>query len=301
MFLTRRITHERAVNWGRGLGRFASKLPWRERKVLRRNLVLALGPDIDDADREHIEKGVFESLLMLAFEAGQSSNWTREDYLCKFEIADAKHAEDALAHGRGVIFVSGHYGNWELLHPAYSCFSGIAPAVVSRDVTNPALNEKLAEFRGRMGSHIFSTDQSAVRYLKLLRKGGALAIMVDQDSKRVRCEFVRFFGRPASTPIGPGFLAKKCGAPIVPVFLRRMTDDPTRHRMKFYPPIFPDSDLDEETDAWRMIQDVTECLEEEIREAPEQWVWIHDRWKRQPRQGELDLLEQRLNERKQHA
>lgn len=292
-----RMSHEGALTWGRRLGRLFYRLPWSERRVLRKNLELALGADLTPAQREAIEAEFFESLGMLAFEAAQSATWKAEDYLEKVVFEGDEHWRAALEQGKGMIFVTAHLGNWELMHPAFYCYSGVATGIISRDVTNPRLNPSITAFRGRMGNAVFSNEQSAVGYLKLLRKGGVLAMLADQDSKRIRCEYIQFFGRPASTPIGPGFLSRRCGAPIVPVYIRRLTSDPTRHRIRFYPPIYPNPDLEEATDAWRMVQEASECLEQEIREAPEQWVWIHNRWGRQPNWKERRLLNERLEGR----
>lgn len=291
------MTHEQALAWGRRAGRLLRRMPWKERGILRENLERAFGAELDVERCEAIEIAVFENLGMLAFEAAHSANWSAEDFRAKVSFEGDEHWRAALERGRGMIFVTAHLGNWELMHPAFTCHSGVATGIISRDVTNPELNPKIAAFRARMGNPVFSNEQSAVGYLRLLRRGGVLAMLADQDSKRIRCEFVKFFGRPASAPIGPGFLSRKCGAPIVPVYARRLTSDPTRHRMKFYPPIYPDPGLDEETDAWRMIQAVSERLEKEIREVPDQWVWLHDRWRRHPDETQGRLLHQRLNGR----
>lgn len=291
------MDHERALAWGRWVGRMLRRFSWKERGVLRKNLEEAFGSELTPAQRKAIEQGAFEHLGMLAFEAAHSANWSAEEFLEKVAFEGDEHWRAALEHGRGLIFVTAHMGNWELMHPAFFCHSGVVTGIISRDVTNPELNPRISAFRGRMGNPVYSNEQSAVGYLRLLRRGGVLAMLADQDSKRIRCEYVRFFEQPVSTPVGPGFLSRKCGAPIVPVYIRRLTSDPTRHRIRFYPPIYPDVQLDEETDAWRMIQEASECLEQEIRETPEQWVWIHDRWRRRPTELQRRQLNQRLEGR----
>lgn len=280
LVLMSRVSHESSLLWGRRFSRLLRAVMRRDRAIVVHNLELAFGDAMTHAQRAALRDRVFESIGMLAFEAAHSIRWTPEDYRARVTLEGGQYAREALARGKGLLLVTGHFGNWELMHPAFYCHTGILTGVISRDVTNPRLNERISAFRGRMGNPIFSSDQSAMGYMRLLRKGGTLAMLADQDSSRIRCEPIRFFGRPAMTPIGPGFLARKCGSPIVPIFIRRNEANPASHRMVLHPPIYPDPSLDEADDARRMMQAFSDVLESEIREAPDQWAWIHDRWHR---------------------
>jgi KDO2-lipid IV(A) lauroyltransferase len=117
-----------------------------------------------------------------------------------------------------------------------------------------------------------------------LRSGGVLAMIADQDSTRSRGIFVDFFGRPAYTPAGPAYLARRTGIPMLPLVIVREPDDPRLHKILIDEPIRPDPQLDEETDVQRMTQAYTRVMEGWIRQYPSQWVWVHDRWRHQPGQ-----------------
>jgi Kdo2-lipid IVA lauroyltransferase/acyltransferase len=279
VWVTGRVSHARAVALGGRVGRALGKLAKKERETIRRNLDRAFGSGLSAAERSEIEEGVFESLGMLAFEAAHAAGWTAGDFEAKIDYEGEEHWRAALAGGRGALFVTGHLGNWELMPPGFLCHAGVAVAVIARDIKDPVLNRRIEVLRGRMGNRIFSSDQSGVGLMRVLRKGGVVSMLADQDTDRVRCVTVPFFGRPARTPVGPAYLSRRTGAPIVPVYIRRRREDRTRHLIRFYPPIHPDPAMGEEEDAARMTAETNACLEAEIREAPEQWAWIHDRWK----------------------
>ncbi len=112
----------------------------------------------------------------------------------------------------------------------------------------------------------------------------------DVDSKHLPSVHVDFFRHPARTPVGPAFLARKTGASILPLFMRRRTDDPRHHVFRFHPPIFPDASLSEEDDIERMLRAFNECLEAEIVENPGQWAWMHRRWRHPPGRDALRTL-----------
>jgi Kdo2-lipid IVA lauroyltransferase/acyltransferase len=277
--LTAGVSHARALTWGRWLGRVVHALAAKERKIVSRNLERAFGSELDAERRRAIERGVFESLGMMMFEAAHSVGWTAEDFAERISYEGDEHWGEAVAQGRGVLLVTGHLGNWELMPPGFLCHSGVAMAVIARDISNPTLNRRVEALRGRLGNPILSSDHSAVSLIRMLRKGGAVAMLMDQDTHRVRCVAVPFFGHPARTPVGPAFLSRRTGAPIVAGYIRRREDRPTRHVIHVHPPIYPDPQVNEEADVLRMTEQVNRCLEEEIRRAPEQWAWIHDRWK----------------------
>lgn len=278
IWLGPRLSHQGALAWGRRIGRLAWTLARKDRALVRLNLQNAFDGEIDAHTLDSMERGVFESLGMMAAEAAHSIGWTRADFVAKVRFTGEEHWRAAVAGGRGVILVTGHMGNWELMPPAFLCHTGIAAGIIARDNTNPRLQSRIEALRGRMGNPIFSNEGSAIGLIRLLRRGGALAMLADQRSDRIRCIPIRFFGRPALTPAGPAFLSRRTGAPIVPVYIHRRPEEPTHHEMTLFPAIFPDPGLDAETDESRMIQLTSDCLEQEIRRHPEQWVWLHDRW-----------------------
>lgn len=277
-----RLSHRLAVRLGRWLGRVGYCLAWGERRKALRHLEMAFGLALSSADRRRTARQVFETLGMNALEAFNSSSWSNEEFLRYVEFEGLEHAEAALAPGKGSLYITAHFGNWELMPMAYLARTGVPVGVIMQDTRIPQLTELIKQLRGGRGNAIFSANDSALRYLRVLKRGGVISMLADQDSKKLSGIHVNFFGRPALTPSGGPFLARKSGASILPLFIRRRADDPELHVFRIHPPIFPDLSLEEEADVRRMLQAYTSILEQEIRENPGQWVWMHERWRHQP-------------------
>jgi lauroyl/myristoyl acyltransferase len=184
--------------------------------------------------------------------------------------------------GHGVIVVMGHIGNWEVQFRANRIYTGLEQNAVMAPQRSTVMNDWLIRQRTRGGDHMVSSQEGALPIVRLLRRGQIVGMLGDQDSARVRGIFVNFFGRPACTPAGIGLLCHLSKAPILPAAGYRMKDRPDHHVVTWGEPIRPDPSLDAETDMLRITQAYTKWLEDYIREHPEQWVWIHHRWKRKP-------------------
>jgi KDO2-lipid IV(A) lauroyltransferase len=189
------------------------------------------------------------------------------------EVEGWERVEALRAAGRGVLIVTGHCGNWELLAAAINC-RGLGMRVVARALDEPELQELLVALRDRFGSRTIERGRpGAARELLRALREGALGMLIDQDT-RVEGVWVPFFGRPAYTPVGAARIALKQDAAVVPSFIERLPDG--RHLARFLPPL----DLpDDETEATALM---TAAIEAQIRRVPEQWVWMHRRWRRQP-------------------
>lgn len=189
---------------------------------------------------------------------------------------------EARAAGRGALVVSGHLGNWELGaltlaalgHPLWS---------VAREFRNRPLEDYIRGLRQRTGQVILPMEGSARELLRILRGGGVVAVLLDQNAGR-RGTFVNFFGRPASTLVAPIALALRAGADVLPTFCTR-TGDGLRYSLECAPAIARPGSGDADRDAGRILQAFVAQLEARVRRTPEQWLWIHRRWKSQPRAG----------------
>ena len=184
-----------------------------------------------------------------------------------------ERVEALRAAGRGVLIVTGHCGNWELLAAAINC-RGLGMRVVARALDEPELQDLLVAFRRRFGSESIERGRpGAARELLRALREGALGMLIHQDT-RVEGVWVPFFGRPAYTPVGAAKVALRPGVAAVPAFVERRPDG--THLARFLPPL----DLPRyETAATALM---TQAIEAQIRRRPEQWVWMHRRWRRQP-------------------
>ncbi len=245
----------------------------RLRRAARRNLALAF-PHLSPAAREGVADGVFRSLArqLVAFsrfprlDAGNISSWIRYEGF--------PHFEAALARGRGVLFATAHLGAWELSAFAHALLT--APMhIVVRPLDNRRLDAWLERRRTLSGNRVIGKRDFARPILRALAENQAVGILIDQNVAAPDGLFVDFFGVPACT--SPAFvrLAARSGAAVIPGFAV-WEESERRYVLRFDPPV-PMSG-DPQADA----QAVTRRLEETIRAYPDQWLWIHRRWKTRP-------------------
>lgn len=220
--------------------------------------------------------------MMTITEAFNSASWP-EDYFRRAVAMEAKeYWNEATAPGKGVILVTAHFGNWELMPPGFLNGTGVAAGIIMRAMRAPGVTELVRAMRGRRGNPIYLSSEPAIGLMRQLKRGGVISLLADQDTLRLRGTHVDFFDRPALTPVAPAFLARKTGASMLPIFIHRCEDNPKRHVMRVHPPIFSDSESDEDGDIRRMLQEYTARLEGEVRERPGHWAWMHERWKHAP-------------------
>lgn len=184
----------------------------------------------------------------------------------------------AAALGRGILVLTAHYGNWELLAAAHGLV-GLPLSFVVRPLDHPILDEMAARFRRRSGAELIVKRQAVREVLQALRRQRMVGILLDQNATRAEGVFVPFFGIAASTSKGLALIALRTGAPVVPVFLRR--EPGGRHCMEVGPaiPAPADGDADAYTAAFNQV------IETAVRRAPEQWLWMHARWRTRPREA----------------
>lgn len=205
---------------------------------------------------------------------------TLEDIEKFVVVKDWENAEKPRAQGRGVIFLPNHMGAFELM-VTYVSLKGFRPMVIGTAQKDPRLNELLKNYRNAHGAIPVERGKETFRLIKGLKQGGSTAVLIDQDTK-VKSRFVNFYGMPASTPIGATVLAMKTGAAVIPAYIY-LGDDGLQH-MTMLPEITLDITGDEETDLVHNTQKFTDYIEKVVREHPEQWVWMHERWKTKPGQ-----------------
>ena len=268
---------------GRSLGMAAFHGMRRYRTVALNNLRAAYGAEWDDEKIQRLARASFQHLgitLVEFFLRQPRITDTELEREVRFE--GQQHFEEAFRRGRGVIVVSAHYGNWEIMGPRLA-LAGYRVSGVSRVADDPGLEQMISHIRKRAGLSQIPRRRAAREGLAALRRNEILAILLDQNTAEGGV-FVPFFGRPASTAMGPAVFALKTGAAIVPTFSMREVDG--THTMKAWPPIFPQPTGDRNGDVLQLTSEVTRVIELQIRERPELWCWLHNRWKRQPTDAE---------------
>ena len=275
--VVRRVPWKPALAWGTAMGTLGYHLSARYRNVAEKNLQMAYGDALTEQERRAMIKRVFQ----------QFSRATLVEFLkgADFSLEDMRHwvkgdsyepMERLLARGKGAIVVSAHLGNWEWLSKR-AAMEGYDVKVVARQSEDDQFNALTDRVRGTNGYTVHPRGDSPRALLKQLRANKIIAIVPDQKSDDV---FVPFFGRLAGTVAGPAVLARKTGAAILPMFCPRMPDG--TYRMVFYPAIFADEAADAEADVRRIMAEVTRDIEDIVRQYPDQWLWLHDRWRMPP-------------------
>jgi len=193
------------------------------------------------------------------------------------DLQDVDNLRDAMAKGKGAIIVSGHLGNWEIMAAA-GMGVGVFPVSVYRALDNPLLDAWVRSLRGMAGADVLEKQGALRGLLRALRKGRLVALLVDQNAGR-HGVFVPFFGAPVSTVPTPAELALRTGAAIIPGFALR-TGPGFRYRTCFEPPLDVRYDAeDQAAEVLRVTAELNQRLEAAVRQAPEQWLWLHRRWK----------------------
>ncbi len=243
------------------------------RRLTLANLTLAYGNEKCLREIKRLGRTVFRELGRNVVDAARLHRITIENVDDLVTIEGLEHLESAYEQGRGVVAVSAHLGNFELLG-SFLALKGFSVTVVAAPLFDPRLDELIQQNRVRGGLNVVNRERAASAVLRALRKGHVVGLLVDQDTRGAGIT-VPFFGRPARTPTGPAILADRAEAPIVPMAIHRQEDD--THLVTIRPPIHPAGRTPEDVEMTTSAY--TEELERFIRKAPEQWVWMHDRWK----------------------
>jgi KDO2-lipid IV(A) lauroyltransferase len=242
----------------------------RLRKTAMRNLALAL----PGADHGRIVDGVFRSIGRLLLSLAHFRSITPDNIDRWIRYEGFEHFAEAKRRGRGVLFATGHLGNWELSAFAHALLAEPMHVVV-RPLDNPLIDRLVTGLRTASGNRVIEKKDFARGILKALARNEAVGILVDQNTAPDQGVFVNFFGIAACTNVGIAKIAARTGAAVIPGFAL-WSDEERRYVLRFYPPVEITGDALEDT---RRIHAAVECA---IREHPDQWLWIHRRWKTRP-------------------
>jgi len=258
------------------LGKTAYYVIPQARKEAFNNLKLAF-PRLKINTYRKICLKVFESIGRNSSDAVRlpKMNWKEIEKMVRTE--GMERLEKAYAQGKGVIVITGHIGNFELL-ATYVSLRGYKVSVIGRELYDPRLNKLLVRSREKAGVHNIPTTANIKEVIKALNSGRILGILMDQDSSRVRGISVNFFGKPARTPVGAIILALKLYSPIVPMAIVQTREGD--YKIIVREEIKPNAGKDKEENILYLTQKCTDFLEEVIRRHPDQWVWMHKRWRK---------------------
>jgi KDO2-lipid IV(A) lauroyltransferase len=266
------------VRIGGMLGGFAYFLLPRERNRALEHLAIAFPSEMSAPERRRIARKCFQNLGKNAVELvnfprlkGDLDRW--------ITVEGRAFLDETLSRGKGLIWITGHLGNWELM-ACYMAHKGYPVHVIAREIHIERLNRLLLGFRNEAAVEVIQRDSasSGRQMLRVLKDGEIIGMLIDQDAQ-VKGVMADFFGHKANTPAGAAILARRRSIPVMAGFIHRVSD--RRHRIVIHPPIEITETDDMDRDIVVNTERFNRLIEQHIREDPEGWVWMHRRWKRE--------------------
>jgi len=248
------------------------------------NLIHAF-PEMTQAEARSITRKVFCNFCRALVEFFIVQKYSAADIERVMDLEGTEHADEALRKGNGAIILTAHIGNWEVLGRRLVA-GGYPLNVIARDSDDPAMTGVINRVRREGGYKVMERDSSVRSAMRCLKDNQFLGILPDQNTMG-NCVFVDFFGRPVATAAGAAMFALKTGAAILPVF-SHWEPEAKRYRTIIYPPLETPLSGDTDRDVESVTAAYTKVIEAEIRKYPDQWLWLHSRWKRTgeaPEQG----------------
>jgi KDO2-lipid IV(A) lauroyltransferase len=261
-------------------GKLLYRIDEKHRNIALSNLTGAFQQELGKNEIESIARRVFENLIRILIEIGWSVQWQKEDFRRVLRVQGIDHFQDAYRKGKGVLFLTAHMGNWELL-PVLGSLYRFPVNVLYRPLDYPPLDRFVREMRSRFGAAMIPTARAARKVLQCLRRGEIVAILLDQNVDWYEGVFVDFFGRRACTNKGMALIALKTGAPVLPIFLYRENEG---FAVEIDAPLPLIRTGDKTRDVEANTQLYNNVIERFVRRYPDQWFWVHQRWKTRPYQ-----------------
>jgi KDO2-lipid IV(A) lauroyltransferase len=258
-------------------GRLGFKTILRQRRKTLENLRFAYGTQKSEEELKRLGEKVFENLALTGAEVLQFPRLNREKVEAWVDAQEAmKLYDQILAEGKGLISMTAHIGNWELLAGIFG-IKGYEGGVLARRIYYEPYNRWIVGLRQAMKVPTIYRDDSSREILKLLQRNQIVGLLPDQDMDSMKGIFVPFFGRPAYTIVAPARLALASGAPMVPNFLIRVPGN--KYKIVVGEVIRPDLKKNRDEATNEMTAEWMRQFEKVIRQYPEQWAWMHNRWK----------------------
>ena len=252
------------------------RLDRRHREITRRNLEFAYGAELGPAERERLARAVFRHFILFGWEILELLLAPLSRIRRRVVILGQENLEGVLARGRGAIVIAAHAGNWEYTVLAHSLRYGPA-AVVGRELDHP-WGRALARYLRERGGNVMVDKQRGLKgIMGQLKLNRAVGIVIDQNTTTAVGLLVDFFGKPARTTPVAAILARHRDIPVLPAFSRRLSGG--SHLMVIFPPIPMEKSMDADADILRHVQLQSRAVEAWVRSCPEQWLWLHRRWK----------------------
>ncbi|MFH1968921.1 MAG: lysophospholipid acyltransferase family protein [Verrucomicrobiota bacterium] len=276
-WLCARLSQSQVQHMGRALGwLLGSGLRFRRGEV--QTTLQRCFPEKTLADVRAMADGMYRHLGTLLIEGLRTGHMDLAALTEEVDFSGFEKCMQILSQGRGLIVLTAHIGNFELL-AMMAALKGAPLTVITKALKPKWLNDWWVETREKSGVKMLPARHSYRYCREALKANGILGFILDQNMKRNRGIFVDYFGRPACTSPGLALLSAQTGAPVLPVFMLREPDG--RHRLHVFDPLPPPERADKEA-ICQATQAYTAIIERVVRAHPDQWIWLHRRWRTQP-------------------
>ncbi|MCU0600505.1 MAG: lysophospholipid acyltransferase family protein [Desulfobacterales bacterium] len=273
------IPREAALRLAGFIGHIWFVVDQRHRTVAVENLTHVYGREKTSLEIRGLALRIFKNLAMILFEIGWSLRFKEKDFFKFFKIAGLENIRSAYARGKGVLALTAHIGNWELLMLAAGLL-GLPMSAIYRPFDFKPLDRFFSDLRTRYGARLYPKSRAMRKILRSMKDGEMVGFLLDQNTNLQSGVFVDFFGKPACTHKGMAALALGTGAPVVSAFLVR---EDAGFRVEFGPEIPLIRTGDKDKDIIENTRQYNHAIESIILRYPEQWFWVHRRWKTRPK------------------
>ncbi|MBW1972658.1 MAG: hypothetical protein DRG20_04035 [Deltaproteobacteria bacterium] len=266
-----------ALKIGNLAGKFTYFFDFKHRKIALKNLDIAFGKEKSLKEKKEIAKKNFENLGMNTIEFLRLPCISEDDIKKKIKIEGMSHLNNIKRKGIGALILLGHIGNWELMAFLSRLF-GISVLTVWKPLKNNRwLDNFIVDIRKRSGIMLLPNKKVASAIIKGLKEKKFVALLVDQRTKRSEGIWVPFFGYKVPTTPALAFFAMKSGVPILPIYIIRKNKG--KHHLYIKEPFYFNDSGDKDKDIYLTTFKMNQTLESIIREYPDQWFWVHNRFK----------------------
>jgi len=263
--------------FGRILGALIYHVDIPHKRIVRRNLKFAY-PEWTDEEICKVSRRIFQNLGITILEILQMAFFSKEDFLANIRIRGKDNLLNAVEGGKGVIIISAHLGNWEAASLFAPCYFGYPVTSVARKIESGIINRWILKLRTRFGNSIIDKEGALPEMTQTLRDGKILALIIDQGTTISEGVELTFFSKKVTVTPAAAMLALRCKSPVLPVFCVREED----HKLIIIiePPVEIIRTKDLRADLKTNTQIMTDIIEKAVRRYPDQWLWLHKRWKR---------------------
>lgn len=256
---------------------FAVMPIWRQTALFNLRMVF---PDWTESARRKVVRNMIRNLGWLAAEFAHMPDYNRRNIEDVMVLDGFENFAEAEARGKGVLFLTGHMGAWEVKPFAHALYHRPIHFVV-RPIDNPRVDTLMTQYRSLSGNQPIDKRKAARPILRVLRQGGVVGILADQNAGLEDSLFIDFLGIPAATTTGVARMARHSGAAVVPVY-SYWDSELKKYRLRYEPALTLQRTDDEEADIRQDTILFNQALEKYVRRFPDQWFWVHRRWKARP-------------------